>query len=89
MWDVASRVAERRLLGHSGRKRVALKRTVSELRTLYYTNLYQIYHMNSPVSRTFEMVRIEKGGDRVGRGIGRCRAPSSWTLRYAQHGWVG
>jgi len=42
-----------------GRKCVAVKRTVSERRTLDYTILCQIYHRNGPVSRTFEIVRIE------------------------------
>ena len=32
--------------------------TISELMTLYYTNLYPIYHRNVPVSRTFEIIRI-------------------------------
>ena len=41
------------------RKRVDFKRTVSELRTLDYTNLSQIYHRNSPVFGTFEIVRMK------------------------------
>ena len=41
------------------RKRVALKRTVAELRTISYTNLYQLFHRNGHLSRTFEL-RIVK-----------------------------
>jgi len=40
-----------RVLGYS--------RQIVNFRHIYYTNLYEIYHRNVPVSRTFEM-RIEK-----------------------------
>ena len=45
------------------RKRVALKRTVSELRTLYYTNLCQIYQSNGPVSPVEAPRRCVKTAD--------------------------
>ena len=40
-----------RVLGYSGQ--------FVNSRQIYYTNLYQMYHRNGPVSRTFEM-RIEQ-----------------------------
>ena len=41
------------------RRRVALKRKVSELRSLDYTNFSQIYNRNSPASKTFEFVQMK------------------------------
>ena len=68
------------------RKRVALKRTVAELRTLYYTNLYQIYHRNCPVSRTFE-IRIDHATSSSESTSGTLpRAGQSYTLHNRETG---
>ena len=60
------------------RERITLKRSVAELRTLYYTNLYQIYHKNDPVSRPFESLMF-------GDGVGAVRGGRNHVQRLRFH----